>query len=796
VTHKSKYAEANILFRNRDFIGASELYAEALVTAQEPILREIKFNLALARKRLGDLAAPLSGSTSLTLTPVHQVEPSELAAFQWRSMGNDPHFKAELPPLEKLCAGWYHLKISIESQQKRNISQIYLDYGNGFSEDTSTVIVHNRGAFSSLTRIIRFEKDVIHLRFDPINHAGLFSIHSFEITPISEEQAITTMLAGAAQGNQLGSTSPASQHNIDDAYRSYGHSLNSANNVRYEDWIEDVEAQTLPNASEVERNIAQLTKRPLISVVMPVFNTPENFLRSCIESVSRQSYPYWELCIADDASSQPHVSQVLEEYRSQDDRVKVVYRERNGHISLASNSALATATGEFVALLDHDDELPVHALYFMAQAIDANPSAQIFYSDEDKIDTQGHRFAPHFKSDWNPDLFFSQNYVSHLGVYKRELLNSIGGFRPGVEGSQDQDLLLRCLPHVQHDRIVHIPRVLYHWRAAEGSTALESGEKSYTTKAGLKALRDYFAAQGESSVRVEVGLVPNTYRVKWPLPQPAPMVSLLIPTRDKKEITEVAVRSIIDKTTYRKFEIIILDNGSVKAETLGWFAAIQIQEARIRVVRYDHPFNYSAINNFGVQHARGEVIGLVNNDVEVISPDWLTEMVMHASRPEIGCVGAKLYYPDDTIQHAGVILGVGGVAGHSHQYFNRDAPGYFSHLKVIQNLSAVTAACLVVRKEIYEAVNGLDEDNLKVAFNDVDFCIRVREAGYRNIWTPYAELFHHESKSRGHEDTTEKQARFKAEIEYMKDKWGNILNSDPFYSPNLTKDSENFDISI
>ncbi|MBK0352658.1 glycosyltransferase family 2 protein, partial [Leclercia adecarboxylata] len=561
----------------------------------------------------------------------------------------------------------------------------------------------------------------------------------------------------------------------------------------YEEWIETVETPSLPDKGDVKVILETMQKPPLISVVMPVYNPEEVYLRACIDSVLEQSYPYWELCIADDKSPKEHVQRVLREYEAKDPRVKVVYRQQNGHISAASNSALQIAIGEFVALLDHDDALPEHALLFMAQTIHSQPNARILYSDEDKLNAKGERFEPHFKSDWNPDLFFSQNYVSHLGVYHHDLLKKISGFRLGVEGSQDQDLLLRCLPHVQADQIVHIPRVLYHWRTVEGSTALASGEKSYTTDAGIKALQDYFATR-QPGVKVEAGRVPNTYRVCYPIPEPAPLVSLLIPTRDRRSLTETAVRSILEKSTYTNYEILILDNGSVEAETLEFFSQIQEEDHRVKVLAYDYPFNYSAINNFGARHAKGTIIGLINNDIEVINPEWLTEMVSHSLRPEIGCVGAKLYYPNDTLQHGGVILGIGGVANHSHKHFSRTHPGYFARLVCTQNYSAVTAACLLIRKEIFDAVEGLDEENLKVAFNDVDFCLKVREAGYRNLWTPYAELYHYESISRGIEDSPEKIARFTGEVDFMKAKWGTHLEIDPFYSQNLTKTKEDFSI--
>jgi GT2 family glycosyltransferase len=510
--------------------------------------------------------------------------------------------------------------------------------------------------------------------------------------------------------------------------------------------------------------------------------------------VLAQSYPHWELCIADDASTADHIRPVLRDYIDRDCRVRVVYRQQNGHISEASNSALAIATGEYVGLLDHDDELAEHALLFMVQALLARPGARIAYSDEDKVSDDCTRYDPHFKSDWNPDLLFSQNYVSHLGVYERALLNHIGGFRTGVEGSQDHDLVLRCLPYLDNHQIVHVPRVLYHWRAVEGSTARGSGEKGYTADAGRKALQDYFRDNGPAGVRVSEGLAPNSYRVQWPVPEPAPLVSLLIPTRDRKDLLEVAVRSILEKTTYPHYEILILDNGSVEPETLSFFEQVQQQDSRVRVVEYDYPFNYSAINNFGVEHAHGSIVGLVNNDIEVISEGWLQEMVAHACREDVGCVGAKLYYSNDTIQHAGVILGLGGVAGHSHKHFDRHHPGYFHRLQLVQNLSAVTAACLLVRKDVYTSVGGLDETNLQVAFNDVDFCLRVREAGYRNVWTPYAELYHHESVSRGKEDSPEKIRRFQGEIRYMQDRWDGLLQADPCYSPNLTLNREDFSI--
>ncbi|WP_113286997.1 glycosyltransferase family 2 protein [Escherichia coli] len=721
----------------------------------------------------------------------------------WVAEGNDPFFIIDLEQLSNISKGWYQFNISINCQPKQGLAKLYLDTGKGFNEFETVTLPYKRAV--SVSRLFYLESPLVALRFDPLEQAAKFAINQFEIAAVDVKVVESALLARIQKEHQSYRDMPLEKikksilmdngdMSIECLQAFYNETFSvTPSSVGYEEWIETVELPSLPGNEEVSLMLASMTHPPVISIVIPVYNPAEIYLRACLDSVLAQSYPHWELCIADDRSPKEHVQRVLREYEAKDSRIKVVYRKHNGHISAASNSALEIAKGDFVALLDHDDVLPEHAMLFMAQAICEQPHTQILYSDEDKINARGERFEPHFKSDWNPDLFFSQNYASHLGVYRRSLLQQIGGFRLGVEGSQDQDLLLRCLPHVAAEQIVHIPRVLYHWRTIEGSTALASGEKSYTTEAGIKALRDYFSKQ-QPEVTVEVGLVPNTYRVRYPISEPAPLVSLLIPTRDRRALTETAVRSIIDRSIYTHFEILILDNGSVEQETLDFFAQIQQEDSRVRVLRYDHPFNYSAINNFGVRHAKRAIIGLVNNDVEVINPDWLTEMVSHCMRPEIGCVGAKLYYSNDTLQHGGVILGIGGVAGHSHKHYPRHHPGYFSRLLLTQTLSAVTAACLLIRKDIYEEVAGLDEENLHVAFNDVDFCLKVREAGYRNLWTPYAELYHYESISRGAEDSPEKLARFAREVDFMKSKWGKHLELDPFYSPNLTKIREDFSI--
>lgn len=792
-------------FENGKYVEAINLYASSLYNC--PLLAEhISFNMSVAANLFAD---PNSAIYKLTappkLLPMNQVDldPSEPNA--WISRGDDPHFQLLFNDRETIKCGWYCVSILIDVVKKEGSSKFYIDYGQGYSELFSFSIPYKRNTIA--TRLIYIKEGAVSVRFDPNEYQGIFKVNLLQWKEVDKSRAVVMMndqiLKNIADVSAVGflivgeeSQSPNISESIESLHARYSKIFDVyVDNTNYDEWIENIEVPSLPTSEEVANLLVDLEYKPVISVIIPTYNTDEIYLRACIDSVIAQSYPWWQLCIADDASTDLIVREILNEYLNSDPRIKVVFRSENGHISLTSNSALELASGEFVALLDHDDTLAEHALLYIAKAINENSEAQVFYSDEDKLNKNGERFNPHFKCDWNPDLFYSQNYVSHLGVYKRSLMAQIGGFRVGVEGSQDYDLLLRCLPYLQHSQIIHIPRVLYHWRMVEGSTALASDQKSYTTDAGVKALQDYFSLFN-TDVGVEPGLVPNTYRIRWPLPTPQPLVSLIIPTRDRRSLTEVAVRSILEKTTYQNYEILILDNGSTEAETLEFFDIIQQDDARVKVIRYDYPFNYSAINNFGAKYASGTVLGLINNDVEIISPEWLTEMVSHALRSDIGCVGAKLYFSNDTIQHAGVICSIGGVAGHSHKYFDRYHPGYFSRLLLTQTLSAVTAACLIVRREVFDEVSGLDEENLKVAFNDVDFCLKVQDAGYRNLWTPYAELYHYESISRGAEDSVEKIQRFQGEVNFMKNKWQNLLEYDRYYSVNLTKDREDFSLRI
>ena len=558
---------------------------------------------------------------------------------------------------------------------------------------------------------------------------------------------------------------------------------------RYPEWIRLYDLLTDDMRAIIRRRIAALSYRPLISIVMPTYNPELKWLSAAIESVQKQLYPYWELCIADDASTDPNVRPMLERYADRDSRIKLVFRNVRGHISAASNSALELAAGDYIALLDHDDLLSEHALFWVANEINRYPNVKLIYSDEDKIDVAGKRSDPYFKCDWNVDLFYSHNLITHLGVYRTDLVRTIEGFRVGYEGAQDYDLALRSIERIEANEIRHIPRVLYHWRMHPESTATGTGAKPYALDAGKRAISEHLERRGVCG-QVQPLEHLGMYRVRYELPEPGPMASLIIPMRNELKLTQQCISSVLRKTTYSNYEIIIVDNGSDDTNVLKYLQSLK-NDSRIRIIRDDRPFNFPALNNNAVQEARGDVLALVNNDVEVISPDWLSEMVSHAVRTEIGAVGARLLYPNGTLQHGGVILGIGGVAGHANKKLPRYQYGYFARAVVIQSVSAVTAACLVIRKELYEKVGGFDE-NLKVAYNDIDFCLKIRAAGYRNLYTPYAELYHHESATRGYENTLEKQLRHEAEYRYMKQRWGNLLDNDPAYSPNLTLENEDF----
>jgi GT2 family glycosyltransferase len=708
-----------------------------------------------------------------------------------QSTGGDPHFV--LKPAEPLRRGWYAISLRGALTQT---AKVYFDLGRGFNEQQ---VARLMPAGDRHRALVRLHKPAVLIRLDPQDKPGAFKIDQLAIRRLTlAELGLRRTQHLAVETLKRPFVRKANGH---------AHSIMTTRGfvcltpkgedthfeTPYDAWIDAYDYHPARHRGALAAQVAALANQPVISVLMPVYNTPADLLEAAIQSVATQVYPHWELCIADDCSTAPHVRPILEAWqRKEPQRIKLALRETNGHIAHATNSAFALATGDWIALLDHDDILREHALAEVALTLAEHPLAELVYSDEDKIDSRDRRFDVHFKCDYSPELFRSMNYFNHLTVHRAANIRAVGGWRPGFEGSQDYDINLRFLERIDAGGVVHIPKVLYHWRAVEGSTALAGGEKSYAFTAGWKALEEHVARTGLDAEVCEIPNVPF-YRLKHRVAAPAPLVSLIIPTRDKADLLRTCLDSIREKTTYRNYEILVVDNNSEEEETLAYFEELT-RDARVRVVPYPHPFNYSGINNAAVRLAHGSIVGLVNNDIEVISPDWLTEMVSWAQQPAIGCVGAKLLYPDDTVQHAGVILGIGGVANHAHRLKHRNDPSYFGRAVVAQTLSAVTAACLLVRKNVYAEVRGLDSERLKVAFNDVDFCLKVRCAGYRNVWTPFAELYHHESKSRGLEDTPEKLARFRGEVHTMIERWSLALEHDPYYSEHLTRGHEDFSL--
>ncbi len=559
----------------------------------------------------------------------------------------------------------------------------------------------------------------------------------------------------------------------------------------YSLWVAD----NFPREADLKKmaeTVEIFSYKPLISIIMPVYNTPTYFLREAIDSVLNQVYPYWEFCIADDASTLPHVREILEEYVAKDSRIKVIYRNENGHISKSSNSALELATGEFISLLDHDDTLTPDALYEVVLLLNRYPDADMIYSDEDKLSPDEQLISPFFKPEWSPESFFSRMYTCHLGTYRHSLIKEIGGWRVGYEGAQDYDLVLRFTEKTE--KIYHIPKILYHWRMHPGSAAGGTEAKPYAYEASKKALQDAVDRRGEKGEILGIPGFLGHHSVRYEISE-YKLVSIIIPTRDLGKVLDRCLESIFTQTVYPNYEVILIDNGSVEKDTAqiinNWS---EKEKERFKCYRLDIPFNFSKINNYGVSQATGDYLLFLNNDTEVITSDWLNAMVEQVQRPAIGAVGVLLLFPDNTIQHAGVVMGLGGVAGHS--YYNMpQTPGYFSNVIGLNNTSAITGACLMCRREVFEQVGGLDEE-LTVAYNDVDLCLKLLEKGYRNLYLPHVVLYHHESKSRGYEDTPEKKERLNRESKIMESRWQKYIDNDPYYSPHLSRDFQDYRIKV
>jgi len=685
-------------------------------------------------------------------------------------------------------------------------ARLCFDTGNGFSDALSiTVLVTRKGRIHEL---IQFPPKVIGLRWQVMNVQGEFAQHRFTISKVGVVERLFRMYLRTVpmlfrydwkRRQPIGLALWRLFCDLSGAYRVAAHLCSTPPDWTYRRWlyarwVRKHDTLSKRDVNAIRQHIAVLDNPPLISVLMPVYNVPVNLLRETIDSVLAQLYSHFELCIADDASPDAEVKAVLEAYARRDDRIKVVFREKNGHISAASNTALAMATGRFVALLDHDDLLPPHALYWVAVEVLQHPDTEIVYSDEDKINESGKRLDHYFKPDWNPQLALSQNFVSHLGVYRTETLRQIGGFREGYEGSQDYDLMLRMTARAQPTQIRHIPSILYHWRVRPGSTALGHSEKDYAWDAGRRAIEDYLASQGVKAA-VTRSTSPVFYRVHYALPDPAPKVSVIIPTRDHGFLLRRCVESLLKLTAYKNYEVIVVDNGSSESAAVSYLDELRSRDG-YRVLSFSEPFNYSAMNNMAATLAGGDVLCLLNNDTEVISANWMEEMLGCLMQRNVGVVGARLLYSNNTVQHAGVILaGEARIALHAHAFIPREERGYVGRATLAQDFTAVTGACMMVRRAVFTELGGLDEENLAVAFNDVDFCLRAREAGWRVVYTPYAELYHHESATRGWKRSDDSKAQMRREAGYMRKRWRHALRYDPAYNPNLNLDKADFSLS-
>jgi len=725
--------------------------------------------------------------------------------LNWKVTGNFPTIRI---PKDCLPSGWVNLEFEYLANSGEHRDPVFLFETHGIKGR----IRLNKKQDRYISHAFKLSKDVSDISIDLVGAKGSFLLSEPVFTSLSGFSAMRLIVLGIL--NQKSNRSWRSIRNmcslgigylrnkgvkafiyrLSEVYRQglskeifIGKSLSA-----YQDFQKDWDL-TSKDYQVMEEKIKTFSNLPLVSIVMPVFDPEEKWLSQAIDSVLEQSYTNWELCIADDASTNHRIRKVIEEYCLLDSRVRMIERSQNGHISAASNSALDLAQGEWIALVDHDDVLHPAALFCVVDALQNNPNLHFIYTDEDKIGSDGERYQPYFKPDYNPSLLTSQNYFNHLSVVKRTLVEELGGFRLGYEGAQDYDLFLRCVRRVESNEIFHIPFPLYSWRANRHSTAATSKAKDYAEEAGIRALDDHFS-YSEERVIVSKGLTSNTYRSRYELPDEAPLVSIIIPTRDGEEYLSRCLSSLHKLTGYSNFEVVVLDNGSSKSLTLDVLKEFQ-ENGLIRVVECPEPFNYSALNNKGVEVSAGDLVCLLNDDIEVIDGEWLEEMVTQLLREKVGVVGAKLLFPDKSVQHAGIVTGIGGIAGHGHKYATSIEDGYFSRLKVVHDVGAVTGACLLTTRKLWKEIGGLDEQSLKVAFNDVDYCLKIQALGHRIVWSPYAKLVHHESKTRGLDITEEKMKRLQEETEVMKKRWGEVLLHDPAYNPNLSLDTEKFDVA-
>jgi len=731
-------------------------------------------------------------------------------------LSNDPQL--HISCLQNICKNELCLTflVKIRSLTERNIDpKLYLDYGAGFSEESSFNLLQIDNNYWMGVLPMPFLIDAI--RLDPSSSRGQAEITDLNLKAFNTDEAfdaifgktgpideiinlakLTARLSqrrrGQSKSQHLAFRSHASAIFIESLAK-YLNTTPHSKQIEYEDWVSKYDSITEKDIEIMHEKLSEFSVKPLFSIILPVYNTDATLLKDVINSILSQTYPFFELCIADDASPNENVRKIIEAEAEQDERIKYIFRTENGHISQCSNSALSLATGDFVVLVDHDDLIPKHALWVIAHYINNYPDKKIFFSDEDKIDEDGKRQDPYFKGSFDQYLLYGHNLVSHLGVYELNLVKSIGGFRKGFEGSQDYDLILRCFEHCGADKIMHIPHVLYHWRMVPGSTAISANQKNYAIIAAENALNEHFrrtnlpfvSTNGRAAGNTSIGVNKND-KLKEPL------ISIIIPTRDGGEYLRKCIDSIDIQTN--NVELIIIDNGSTDLSTLRYIEQLNFSRKAI-TLRYPHEFNFSKINNFGAENAKGEILCFLNDDTEVLSSNWLSRARTLLNIHSVGIVGARLLYPDATVQHFGIYIGLGPhkVAGTPHVGLDATDPGYFSKAFLTQQFSAVTAACMFIRKQDFLKVGGF-EPQLRVAYNDVDLCLKIRCCGLQVVCDADIELIHKESKTRGADTTPERRARLDQEAQWMREKWKDILDTDPFFNSNFDNERNGFSLSF
>ena len=714
----------------------------------------------------------------------------------WESIGGTPRFELGLEALDRpVGAGWYVLQGKLEMLGDGiALPSVCVSHGERSALDEAEWVLPETDRFGRIRMLLLFLDDVASLRFSPGMGAMRFRMEGFSLRRVSRFRALRMMLGGSRAASSTGRAGRMQawiralrcrglRRATDELYAGYRGRMWPRGMDPYALWVRkyDPPRQAVRDARSDRTLDGGSGGTPRISVLLCIHESRGRHLRRCLDSLLEQSWRLWELCAVVDATADPDASRVLAEYAARDPRIRSVARSAADPAADPREQALAAARGDYVALLDQNDEWHALALQRVVAALADDPDVAVVYADEDRVDAAGHRREPEFKPDWNLDLLRARNYIGRFVVVRGSVLREAGGFRSGFDDGADHDMILRCCERVRPRQIRHLPEILCHVHATDEPAYARHDHPGGV--GSVRAVEDHLERIGITA-RVGVdGLPAGHCRVRWPLPRPVPAVSIIIPTRNHAGLLRRCVESILQRSTYPHFELVVVDNRSDDRGALRYLAALARRE-HVKVLRYDKPFNFSAINNWAVRQSSGALLALVNNDIEVITPDWMEEMAGFAVRPDTGAVGAMLYYPCNAIQHAGMVLGIGGVAGHVYAGKPRGYDGDHGRARVAQNLSAVTGACLMVRRELFDAAGGLDE-RLPVEFNDVDFCLRLRELGYRNTWTPFAELYHHESASRAIEDDAARRLRATG-IAWMLDRWRHVLRDDPAYNPNLS----------